>query len=120
MKSAAFRRVLLSLLLALLPLQFSWAAVGEYCGHESGPASHLGHHEHRHCADAGAPSDGKLPDGGAHPDCGVCHAGHAVFAPVVPMQAFPRASAGVAAHRSARLAAHPVFEPEKPKWNHLA
>ena len=41
-------------MLALLPLQFSWAAVAAYCGHETGQhAEHLGHHEHRHADQAG-------------------------------------------------------------------
>ena len=43
------RRWLSILLLVLLPFQFSWAAVGSYCEHESGTrAQHFGHHEHKH------------------------------------------------------------------------
>jgi len=36
-------------LLALLPLQFSWAAVASYCGHETqAGAEHFGHHDDPH------------------------------------------------------------------------
>ena len=43
------RRWLSILLLVFLPFQFSWAAVGTYCEHESGArAKHFGHHEHEH------------------------------------------------------------------------
>ncbi|MEB3736131.1 hypothetical protein ULF88_23420 [Halopseudomonas pachastrellae] len=37
------------MLLALFPLQSSWAVVSTSCSHEYGSASnHLGHHEHAH------------------------------------------------------------------------
>ena len=43
------RRCLSILLLMFMPFQFSWAAVGTYCEHESGTrAQHFGHHEHKH------------------------------------------------------------------------
>ena len=52
------RRWFAILMLALLPLQFSWAAVAAYCGHETGQhAEHLGHHEHRHADQAKADQD---------------------------------------------------------------
>lgn len=47
------RRRLAIVLLALLPLQFSWAAVASYCGHETQAATgHFGHHGHPQHADA--------------------------------------------------------------------
>lgn len=43
------RRIVFILLLAILPVQFSWAAVSAYCRHETGAAAkHFGHHEHQH------------------------------------------------------------------------
>ena len=72
------RRWLAILMLALLPLQFSWAAVAVYCGHESDPqAQHLGHHEHQHTGQAtadhdSAPADQSAPAGFDF-DCGHCH-----------------------------------------------
>lgn len=120
MNAAAFRRLLITALLALLPLQMSWAVVGEYCGHEAGPAMHLGHHEHEHDAKADDHAGGTLPDGGSHPDCGVCQAGHAMFVNGLALHDVPAVSAGVDAHRSARLAAQPPSPPEKPNWFRLA
>ncbi|MBS0308891.1 MAG: hypothetical protein JSS58_07960, partial [Proteobacteria bacterium] len=43
------KRFILILLLAILPFQFAWAAVGGYCQHEEGKAAqHFGHHIHKH------------------------------------------------------------------------
>lgn len=56
-------RLFAAFLLVLLPLQFSWAAVAVYCGHESGHESghetgpaqaHFGHHVHEHAHAKGA------------------------------------------------------------------
>lgn len=45
----AMRRFLVLLMLCLLPLQISWAALTNYCGHEPGKATlHLGHHDDEH------------------------------------------------------------------------
>lgn len=75
------RHWLCVVLLALLPVQFSWAAVTGYCTHESSTqARHLGHHEHVHgdaAADATADAKANPDDGRASasidPDCGHCH-----------------------------------------------
>ena len=41
------RRWFAVILLALLPLQFSWAAVANHCQHQAGAAAdHVGHHDH--------------------------------------------------------------------------
>ncbi len=43
------RKIVLLMLLALFPLQSSWAVVSTSCSHEDGSAAnHLGHHEHPH------------------------------------------------------------------------
>ncbi len=99
------RRWIAFMLLALLPLQFSWAAVAVYCGHElpthAGeqqhvslneplvePTVHLGHHEHTRSSNAGHTDARQIADwaGAEDPvgtkvpvdadlDCGQCHAG---------------------------------------------
>ena len=119
------RRWLAILMLTLLPLQFSWAAVAAYCGHESGQhAQHLGHHEHQHtgqaAADKGsAPADQSAPAGFAF-DCGHCH-GTCASMPAPVDGTTPLA-----------LASHPVTPvkgtlrtiaqspPERPQWLPLA
>ena len=119
------RRWFAIFMLALLPLQFSWAAVAAYCGHETGQhAEHLGHHEHRHADQAkadqdSAPADQKAPAGFDF-DCGHCH-GHCAG-----MLDFP---AGLKAHAVGsappRLAEAPSAEHlpaqlERPQWACLA
>lgn len=65
------KRLFLILLLAVLPLQISWAAVAAYCQHEEAPsAQHFGHHTHQHQASAEMPDDTDPTK--AHNDCGVC------------------------------------------------
>lgn len=67
------KRWLLILLMWVLPLQLSFAAVAPYCAHEEGAAAqHFGHHSHKHQdADGHDQHKGKLP--GADPDCDYCH-----------------------------------------------
>lgn len=100
------RRFILSLLLVLLPLQFSWAAAAAYCGHETGAAAqHFGHHDHRHAgapgevskqdtakqdaaeqdaAKQGASKDSLSKVGNLHDaDCGMCHFGCGMLVPNV-------------------------------------
>ena len=54
------RRFLVLILLCLLPLQMSWAAVADHCGHdpEKG-AQHFGHHDDEHKAFSGESSQDK-------------------------------------------------------------
>ena len=83
------RRLLLVLIMLIVSLQSTWAAVGTLCAHESGSsAKHLGHHEHRHDADAvntaavdipvafsDDVSDVEHARAAYHADCATCH-GH--------------------------------------------
>lgn len=70
---SAMRRLFLILLLAMLPLQFSWAVAASYCQHEQGKAvTHFGHHAHNHAGNAdsdGEPAKKSQPDN----DCCICH-----------------------------------------------
>ena len=78
------RRLLAIVLLVLLPLQFSWAAVASYCKHETqADAEHFGHHEHQHHGNTTVDADpavdpqaeGDKTLGAMDVDCGHCH-GH--------------------------------------------
>jgi hypothetical protein len=74
------RKLFFIVLLAILPIQFSWAAVAAYCRHESGEATrHLGHHEHQHrAAKDGDSTDRKASSSLlADQDCGACQLGAA-------------------------------------------
>jgi hypothetical protein len=116
------RRWFAVLLLVLLPLQFSWAAVAAYCQHEpEGQPTHLGHHEHRHdgaeASKAGAEKSA-LPQ--VDLDCAQCHAYCAalpvVAAPALPLWQATRPPIGEAALRAPAAAERP----ERPQWACLA
>lgn len=123
------RRWFVILLLCLLPLQFSWAAVAAYCGHEGNkPAQHLGHHEHQHAGDDAASSahagSSKTTDSGSPAgfdfDCGHCHGSCASVAmPAEPMVPSAGAAPWVASLQDA-LRTRAQSPPERPQWRVLA
>ncbi len=119
------RRWLAIVLLALLPLQFSWAAVAAYCGHESGEqVQHLGHHDHQHAGQTSSDA-GSLPmdqDGPAafDFDCGHCHGSCAGM----PVLGDDLGSLAVTSHRlepvDGIVRSIPQSPPERPQWLPLA
>ncbi len=119
------RRWFAILLLALLPLQFSWAAVVAYCGHEiDSQAQHLGHHEHQHANHAGLekPADpaGQDAPAGLEFDCGHCH-GHCCSMPASVTALTPLATASHPVAR-AQGSLHTLAQtpPERPQWRRFA
>jgi hypothetical protein len=66
------RRFILVFMMVLLPLQWSWAAAGSVCGHET-HGGHFGHHQHQHEAAGGAAADDSDVSFANHPDCQACH-----------------------------------------------
>jgi len=117
------RRWLSILLLVFLPLQFSWAAVGVYCQHETGTqASHFGHHDHQHQA-APDQKGGAVPDfsAGIDNDCSACHAGccSLVFFGDAGFSLTGPASPTLTGYQF-RLPAPPPYPPERPNWVALA
>ena len=63
-------RFLVLLLLCVVPLQVTYAAVARYCSHDEqgASASHLGHHSHKHVSQN---DDTKAPLDAADLDCGL-------------------------------------------------
>lgn len=126
--SRAMRRWLAVLMMVLLPLQFSWAAVANYCGHETGAAAeHVGHHDHAshdHGADLADKGDSASADGSSNPapgiDCGHCH-GYCVGMLDLPSSLEPL-SLGDAPPSlgNAPDAEHVPAQPERPQWASLA
>lgn len=119
---ARMRRWPIILLLALLPLQLSWAAVSVYCQHESGAAAqHFGHHEHQHHADE-TPKDDSGPKtlGAVDADCPVCHAGCATVLHASQVMPVLYSAADMHVGEQALLASPPPTLPERPNWAHLA
>ena len=130
------RRWLACLLLVLVPIQLSWAAVASYCNHPAaslaaGPAAdHLGHHDHAGHAhgqpdDRPAPQANPADEGGSAPagmnhDCGHCH-GHCAMMAVSfgsalatpPVHGLPAGAQGTSPARA-------PTPPERPQWPKLA
>lgn len=120
----AVHRLIAIILLAFMPLQFSWAAVESYCALEAAAeVEHFGHHEHLQqvvdAVDGAATADtsaAATPD----TDCSHCHChcpamlGDAAAARHKVSNARPSAAldADGRAHASAR--------PERPQWLRLA
>lgn len=112
------RRWLALVLLCLLPLQVSWAAVAEYCAHEQGPAAqHFGHHDDEHAAWPDDTSDaahsGSASPAHDHPSHLAGFAGllgDSGFSLKVPPHASPRAE------DRPPPASLPPDQPERPKW----
>lgn len=118
------RRFVVFLMLCLLPLQISWAAVADYCGHGQGETvQHFGHHDEGHDGHE-ASSEKSDPD----KQTGKFNIGHdhchlAVFLGLL---------SGTAVHASEQSALPPLRcderihaslaldRPERPKWYALA
>lgn len=120
------RRWLALLLLVLLPLQFGWAAVADYCSHALGTEQgHLGHHDHAvhghapvadDAGDAGSGNDAAA----THVDCGHCH-GHWFGVLALATALVPQAPADAPpALGPAPPADHAPAQPERPQWRRLA
>ncbi len=118
------RRLLAILMLTLLPLQFSWAAVASYCMHERAPAQsqHVGHHEHKHEA-SNLPSkadDGLQASDTFDVDCCLCH-GLGIGVTHLPAnQAVTSTHSSVTVRAAFPLTGIAPVPPERPQWRSLA
>ena len=113
------------LLLAFLPLQFSWAAVAGYCGHESGAqAQHLGHHEHQHADQADAKTSVDLANGTAPTvsdfDCGHCQTSCCTLPALAASPQPPAIASHPATPVEGSLRTLAQTPPERPQWLRFA
>jgi hypothetical protein len=122
------RRILAIVLLAMLPFQFSWAAVASYCEHEAQDAGHFGHHQHEHRADADPsaeavaatdPQADKAP-GAVDLDCGHCHGQCSVMPTLTAKLSGTLSTAPPNASTNEAGGAHAPSRPERPQWLRLA
>ena len=126
------RRFFAIVLLVLLPLQFSWAAVESYCGHETQAGiEHFGHHDHKHHAssdlvkldansDVTADAvDGKAP-GAMDLDCGHCHGTCSMALNLPSVLPVTLSTAPPIATLDECGGAHAPTRPERPQWLPLA
>lgn len=115
-KLSSMRRVLASLLLALLPLQFSWAAVASYCAFESvADAQHL---EHAHAV-VDVPSDGDESEPAVE-SCDHCYCSWAgaLLSGKLAHGSLPATRPDAGPDPS--IAAPALTPPERPQWASLA
>jgi hypothetical protein len=126
------RQFLAIVLLAFLPIQFSWAAVASYCGHEAqAGAGHFGHHANAGSvsepvvdpdANPAANEDGKgdKAPGAVDPDCGHCH-GYCSVMLTLPSD-LPSAlkMTPPSTTRDEAGGSHAPTRPERPQWLPLA
>jgi len=122
------RRFLAIVLLAMLPLQLSWAAVASYCEHETQGTGHFGHHEHQHHTDAGsdagpvadAEAQGDKASGAMDLDCGHCHGQCGVMLTLPARLPGSLSTAPPTATIDEAGGAHAPARPERPQWLPLA
>ena len=114
----AMRRFLVLLLLCLLPLQISWAAVANYCGHEQDKtAQHIAHHDDEHKAFSTQSNPDKQPEkfnlghDHCHMSCFLGFLTEAAFHASVPSTQ-PSLRYDETAYPSLAL-----DRPERPKWS---
>lgn len=121
------KRWLLILLIALLPIQFSWAAVGVYCGdeHESS-LEHAAHAKKPAQNDAAAHGDGDSGSGstlgsGFDFECGNhCH-GHSTSLPAASYSLTTDSAGAQWTDDFVALRTRLIqFRPERPQWQALA
>jgi hypothetical protein len=117
------KKIFLILMLALLPLQFSWAAVAVYCQHEQEASTHFGHHSHEHEADATAQIDDSSDEGAlakVDADCAVCHISAQPSFLNSPPIVTPPQVATHATQLQTDYSSHIPEGPQKPDWQLVA
>lgn len=120
------RRWFLIFLLALLPLQLSWAAASAYCQHERDTQpEHWGHHDSesrgtdRSHSGEGAQKNSSTQPNAVVGDCAVCHAGWAQHADAStePALAAARIAQAPRMTPAERFASHIADVPVRPDWS---
>ena len=119
------RRLFILFMLCLLPVQITWAAVVDYCGHEAtGDVQHLAHHadEHEHVL----PFNGDLPVNSADPLESNFGHDHCHLSGFIALLSPTILNAAILPTLPALHGENFVFSsqmldrPERPKWHPLA
>ncbi len=114
------KRLFLILLVAMLPLQYVWAAAAAYCDHEMGATQHFGHHSH-------IPHDGAAADdhdrpakdhkpAKVHADCASCQFGHQATLPAGSLAALPPVRAAWPPSSLLLFTSYIADGPKRPDW----
>ena len=106
------RRFVAIFILCLLPLQWSYAAIAEYCQHEETVAAqnHVGHHAHEHVEKAGEVPDQKKSAFGDL-DCPSCQHSTAVAILALSATTLPSSTVAPISVRDQQI---PDRSPENP------
>lgn len=115
------KKLILIFLLAILPLQYAWAAAAAYCQHEQEMSAHFGHHTHEHKAHADAPDDEEAPvNSAADTDCEICQLSTKLsFLSAVP-DVVPVSGFELSANLLLSFSSHIPDGPQKPDWRAVA
>jgi hypothetical protein len=119
-KIGGMRKLVAILLLSLMSLQVSWAAVAAYCQHEQGASvRHVGHHQHEHAAhSAGHETQPKAPAAGGDLDCSLCQAGCLPALVAQPELSAAQLSVSQLAEAVVPHPSSPPLDlPERPNWS---
>jgi hypothetical protein len=117
------RRRLLLILILLLPLQLSWAAVASYCQNDSAQTrTHFGHHEHQSGKKSAAGKDhGTKSLADNDTECGLCHLSCCKSVTTYSQLKLPvDFSLAASPLPPSYFSSHIAEGPEKPNWQRAA
>ena len=116
------RSCLLIILMALMPLSSSWAAVSRYCQHEaSATVGHFGHHGHQHpTVNQTESNTDQSKTMATDLDCGTCHSGCSMAVQDSENIRQGETSQTFALSPEAQWQLAPVALPDRPQWLALA
>ncbi|TWI66423.1 hypothetical protein IP91_02237 [Pseudoduganella lurida] len=114
------KRLFLILLLALLPLQYAWAAAAAYCDHEAGKRSHFGHHSHQQHGGGQVDNhdhpDKKHQPAKVHADCAACQFGHQAWLGIEWFAPLPATRAAWPPQDTLHFTSHIAEGRQRPDW----
>ena len=116
------RRLVAVFLLCLLPVQIAWASAADYCGRESGDASHSPHYNDPSARESGTLDADPLGDGS---DIDLLH-DHCHLASFIGLLTEGVVTTAIVVTVSALHGVNPAFSSqvlerlERPKWHPLA
>ena len=120
------RRLFILFMLCLLPVQITWAAVADYCGHEAtSNAQHFAHHADEHQGHSTG-FDGDLPNNSADPLESSFGHDHCHLMGFIGLLSPTNLSAAItpalpALHGESLVFSSQMLDrPERPKWHPLA
>ena len=115
------KRLVFILLIVLLPIQMTWAAVSVYCTHheEGNATQHFGHHDDEHEEIATDNNDNSQPDSQKTAEQSHGHHHHGGTLGILSSVSLPThdaSSSDTHTELQARISSPPPSQPERPNW----